>query len=84
MDFFCINCTADTLPFLKLDNNQFELTAKGINVPEEMNMNEMFLSKSQLYIIKKINEAVGSGFDVDNDKDSENEVHPIDCQVLYN
>ena len=40
IDFFCINCTADTLPFLKLDNNQFELTAKGINVLEEMNMNE--------------------------------------------
>ena len=77
MDFFCTKCIADTLPFLNLDNNQFELTAK---VPEEINMNEMFLSGSQLNTIKKINEAVGSGFDVGNDTEIENEVHPIDCK----
>ena len=80
MDFFCIKCIADTLPLLNLDNNQFELTAKGIKVPEEIDMNEMFLSVSQLNIIKKINEAVGSGFDVGNDTEIENEAHPIDCK----
>ena len=75
MDFFCFKCIADTLPFLNLDNNQFELTAKGIMVPEEINMNEMFLSVSQLNIIKKINEAVGSGFDLGNDTEIENEAN---------
>ena len=81
MDFYCIKCIADTLPFLNLDNNKFELTAKGIDAPEELDMNEMFLNWYQLNIINKKNDAAGSGFDLGNGTtESENEVHPIDCK----
>ena len=47
MDFYCITCIADTLPFLNLDNNKFELTAHGIDVSEEM-----FLSGAQFNSIQ--------------------------------
>ena len=56
-------------------------TAKVIDVPEELDINEMFLSGPQLNIIKKINDAVGSGFDPGRDMtESEDEGHPIDCK----
>ena len=37
------NTLAGTLPFLNLDNNKFEIAAKDIDVPEEFDMNEMWV-----------------------------------------
>ena len=82
--FYCIKCLTETLPLLKLNNNQFDLTAQGIDFPEEININEIFLSANQLDMIKKINIAIGNGLDFDEnaENDSENEIHPINCKYF--
>ena len=81
--FFCINCLADSLPLLNLDSQQFDLTSQGIDFPEDIDINEIFLSPNQLQMIKKINEAVDNSLDLNsdiNDTDNDYEVHPIDCK----
>ena len=86
LQFYCIKCLANSLPLLKLDNNQFDLTTQGIDFPDEVNIDELFLSTSQLSMIKKVNEAIDNGLDLDDESaeiDPENELHPIDCKY-YN
>ena len=81
--FHCINCLADTLPLLSLNNKQFDLTSKGIDYPEDIDIEDIFLSHTQLDMVNKINAAIADGFDIDNDRSdpkSENEIHPIDCK----
>ena len=81
--FYCIKCMTDTLPFLNLNNNQFDLTSRAIDFPDEVNIDDIFLSTTQLDMIKKINVAIGNGFDLNDDKtdnDTENEIHPINCK----
>ena len=77
MPFCCIKCLAETLPLQDLDNNQFELTSQGIDIPEEVNVNDILLSTTQKYMINKINAAIGRGFDL---SDEINETNPIDCK----
>ena len=86
LQFYCIKCLANSLPLLKLDNNQFDLTTQGIDFPDEVNIDELFLSTSQLSMIKRVNEAIDNGLDLDDESaeiDPENELHPIDCKY-YN
>ena len=74
---------SDTLPFLNLNNNQFDLTSKAIDFPDEVNIDDIFLNTTQLDMIKKINVAIRNGFDLNDDEtgnDTENEIHPIDCK----
>ena len=83
IQFYCIKCLAETLPLQYLDNNQFDFATKGIDYPDEVNIDEIILSTSQLDMIRKINDAISKGFDVTDDKtdnDNESEVHPIDCK----
>ena len=80
-DFFCINCLSENLPMLKLDDNQFELTTKGIDYPEEIDVNELLLSSTQLDIIKKINASISHDVGSNDDSDDNSEdTHPIDCK----
>ena len=66
-------------PFLDLNNKQFDLTAQGIDIPEEVNIDEIFLNETQLNMIRKINKAI-DGFDLSDDKtDTEEEIHPMRC-----
>ena len=77
MHFYCIECLADTLPLLNRNNNQFDLTTQGVNYPDEVNVDEIFLNTTQA------NKAIDNGFDFNGDKtdlDTENEIHPIDCK----
>ena len=83
MTFCCIKCLAETLPLQDLDNNQFDLTSKGIDIPEEINVDDIFLSTTQKYMINKINAAIGRDFDLTDDitdLDPENATNPIDCK----
>ena len=83
LQFYCIECLADTLPFLNLDNNQFDLTTKGIDYPDEVNIDNIFLSTTQLNMMQKINKAIDNSFNFNDDKvdlDTENEINPIDCK----
>ena len=83
MKFYCIKCLRESLPTLNLDDNQLNLTMNGVDYPEEVNVNEIFLSESQIGILNKINEAIKS-FDYSNDEtENENEVPPIDSKY-YN
>ena len=80
MHFYCIKCLAEPLPFLDLNNKQFDLTAKGIDIPEEVNIDEIFLNETPLNMIRKINKAIDR-FDLSDDKtDIEEEIHPINCK----
>ena len=45
MHFYCIECLADTLPLLNLNNNQFDLTTQGVDYPDEVNVDEIFLTQ---------------------------------------
>ena len=71
------------MPFLNLDNNQFNLTTKGIDYPDEVNIDEIFLSTTQLNMMQKINKAIDNSFNFNDDKvdlDTENKINPIDCK----
>ena len=57
--FYCIKCLAESLPLLNLDNNQFDLNAQGVDYPDEVNTDEIFLSTPQINIIREINKARG-------------------------
>ena len=78
MQFYCIHCLSDTLPLLNLDNKQFDLTAQGINYPENLDINEIFLNHKQVNMIEEINRAIDRGFDTN--EDSDNEICPINCK----
>ena len=62
MHFYCIECLADTLPLLNRNNNQFDLTTQGVNYPDEVNVDEIFLNTTQA------NKAIDNGFDFNDDK----------------
>ena len=78
MQFYCIHCLSDTLPLLNLDNKQFDLTTQGINYPENLDINEIFLNHKQVNMIEEINKAIDRGFDINEDGD--NEISPINCK----
>ena len=80
MHFYCINCLSNTLPLLNLNNNQFDLTAQGINYPEDLNIDDIFLSEKQVNMIQEINKAIDRGFDINEDTDDDNDIHPINCK----
>ena len=52
---FCLSCNRENLPFLDLNDKQYGLTMNGVNYPEETDVNDLFLSESQLRMINKIN-----------------------------
>ena len=87
MHFFCINCMADSLPLLTLNDNQFELTANGIDYSNEIDPIQIFLSQSLLETIDRFNNAIYNiTFNLDEDKtetESENSVPSIDCKYYY-
>ena len=79
--FYCIKCLRETLPALGLDDAEFNLTMNGIDFPDEINVNEIYLSDSQKEIINKINEAIINGINGSNEEiDDENDIPPIDCK----
>ena len=51
--FYCIKGMTDALPFLNLNNNQFDLTSRAIDFPDEVNIDDIFLSTTQLDMINK-------------------------------
>ena len=67
---------------LNLDNNQFDLTTKGIDYPDEVNnlttkgidypnevnIDNIFLSTTQLNMMQKINKAIEYSFNFNDDK----------------
>ena len=81
LKFYCIKCLRDTLPALGLNDNEFNLTMNGIDFPEEINVNEIYLNDSQIETINKINKAISNGFTCNkDDTDSENDVPIVDCK----
>ena len=67
----------------KIDDNQFDLTTKGIDYPDEVNIDKILLSTTQLNMMQKINKAIDNNFNFNDDKvdlDTENEINPIDCE----
>ena len=75
---------ADSLPLLTLNDNQFELTANGIDYSDEIDPRQIFLSQSQLETLDRFNNAINNiTFNLDEDKtetESENSVPSIDCK----
>ena len=74
---------ASTLPFQNLNNKEYNLTSKGIDLPNEVNIDEMSLSNAQENLIKEINIAINRGFNLnekESDPDNEEEINPIDCK----
>ena len=69
---------------MTLDNNQFELTSQGIDIPDDIK--EIILTPTQINMVKKINEAIDKGFDQSFPKDNEtdydfdSDTHQIDCK----
>ena len=80
--FYCIKCLSDSLPLQTLNNNQFDLTSKGIDYPEELNVEDIHLSFTQLDLVRKINNSISKGFIniSDDDSDDDDDVQPIDCK----
>ena len=75
---------ADSLPLLSLNDNQFDLTAKGIEYTEDIDHNHIFLSQSQLETLDRFNKAINNiTFNLDENKteiENKNTVPPIDCK----
>ena len=70
----------ETLPTLDLDDNELNLAMKTINIPWELDVNEIFLNDSQIEIIKQINKAINNGFDnSDKVETDDNNIPIIDC-----
>ena len=75
--FYCLKCLRETLPTLDLNDYEFNLTMKAINIPEELDVNEIFLNDSQIEIIKQINKAINNGFDnYDKVETDDNKIYP--------
>ena len=54
---------------------------KAINIPEELDVNEIFLNDSQIEIIRQINKAINNGFDnYDKVETDDNNIPIIDCK----
>ena len=80
-NFYCIKCLRETLPTLSLDNNEFDLLMKGIDVPGELDVNEIFLSNSQIEMINKINKAISNELGEPKEKNDDiDDILPIDCK----
>ena len=75
---FCLNCNQENLPFLKLTDKQHSLTIYGIDYPEEMDINNLFLNKSQVRIVNKINNLMSQYSN--NILDYDDDVPFIDCK----
>ena len=82
MQLPCIKCLTDTLPFLNLDNNKFNLAIKGIDCPDEVNISDVHLNSAQLDMADKINRAISNNLNPHNEDtlDTNNVTKPIDCQ----
>ena len=75
--FFCLNCLNDNLPLVSLNDKEFELTIEGINIPEETDVNTLYLKTAQVSLVHKLNKVVT---DYNNDIsriDNENEYEEI-------
>ena len=84
MPFFCIKCMADYVPFLTLDDKQFELTAKGIDYTEEIDLSSIFISQPQLEMLDRFNAAINNiTFDLNEENniiENENIIPPANCK----
>ena len=76
---FCLNCNRENLPFLDLNNKQYDLTMDGINYPEETDLDRLFLNESQMRIINKINNLINQANN-STDFDDDDDVPFVDCQ----
>ena len=75
---FCLQCNQENIPFLKLNDKQHGLTMDGINYPEEIDVNNLFLNQSQLSIVNKINNLMNQNSN--NVLDYDDDVPFIDCK----
>ena len=84
MPFFCIKCMADSIPFLTLDDKQFEFTAKGIDYTEEIDLSSIFISQPQLEMLDRFNAAINNiTFDLNEENniiESENIIPHANCK----
>ena len=80
LNFQCMKCLSDTLPGMGLNNKEFILMMNGVDIPEEIDVNEIFLSERQIEIISKINKAIDNGFGEDNPNDGEDDIPTIQCK----
>ena len=77
-DFNCLDCLSDNLPFLNLNDKQFDLTRQGINYPDEADIDLLDLSHTQMQLLNQINAALDR-----ETSDSADSGSPIDCKY-YN
>ena len=80
LSFQCMNCLKETLPGMGLNNKEFSLTMDGIDIPDQINVDEIFLSEVQIEIISKINSVIDNGFGNENNNDVNYEIPTINCK----
>ena len=82
-NFFCINCLADSIPFSKLNNNEFGVSVKkGIINSDDIDTN-FVPSDFQKHVFDQLNRDINNNaFDLDTDDNSSGEdiVPAINCQ----
>ena len=79
IDFICICCLAENIPFSQLSDRNFDIAViKGINyLIDETDNNLHFLNNAQLETIKKFQASLKNKRSLDNDDDDA--IQPIDC-----
>ena len=58
MDFYCIKCIEANLPLTNLKEHEFELTIKGINIPDDNDVETLYLRDAQIRIVNKLNNLI--------------------------
>ena len=56
--FFCVQCLKDNLPLTSIKDKEFELTIKGIKIPNETDLETMYLKNEQVGLVNKLNKVV--------------------------
>ena len=80
--FYCIKCTAASIPFMSLNDNHFNIAVtKGINCPNETEV-RFDPSPSDKLIYDKLNQAINA-FDP-NEENNKDEIATINCKYYSN
>ena len=61
LKFNCAQCLKETLPTLSLTRMELKLTMDGIDLPDDISTEDIFLDESQFILIEKINKAISDG-----------------------
>ena len=78
LQFQCMQCLKDTLPTLDLTPLELKLTMGGLDLPDNVTTEDIFLDDAQLELIEKVNKAIKDGLSTDIDTDDD--ISPVDCK----